>query len=185
MNRIDIDILLNNTEVWTLQNNTQTAHPFHIHDIQFFILDINGNPPPAYLSGRKDVILVPPFANVRFITQFTDFASDTVPYMYHCHMLPHEDGGMMGQFVVRIPNGIKENSNLSVEIYPNPNQGLFHLSSVSIIKEVIVYNMLGEVVLNETPLKKEVDVRINASKGVYFLEVQSSSGKVLQKIVVQ
>jgi hypothetical protein len=47
--------------------------------------------------------------NVRFIAQFSDHANDTIPYMYHCHMLTHEDMGMMGQFLVVDPtSGIEE-----------------------------------------------------------------------------
>jgi FtsP/CotA-like multicopper oxidase with cupredoxin domain len=40
-------------------------------------------------------------STVRFITKFEDFADEDFPYMYHCHILPHEDGGMMGQFIVK------------------------------------------------------------------------------------
>ena len=43
----------------------------------------------------------------RFLTSFNDFADDTVPYMYHCHMLTHEDQCMMGQFVVSSIVGIQ------------------------------------------------------------------------------
>ena len=38
--------------------------------------------------------------SVSFIAQFADFSDDTPPYMYHCHMANHEDGGLMGQFLV-------------------------------------------------------------------------------------
>ena len=94
-------VILDDIEVWTLTNSTTgVAHPFHIHDMQFFILDIDGAAPPAYLAGRKDVVMVEPSQTVRFITQFKDFTDDVIPYMYHCHILPHEDGAMMGQFVV-------------------------------------------------------------------------------------
>jgi FtsP/CotA-like multicopper oxidase with cupredoxin domain len=58
----------NNTEIWTLTNNTPISHPFHIHDVQFYILDINGIAPPLNQQGRKDVILVPAGGGiVRFI----------------------------------------------------------------------------------------------------------------------
>ncbi len=101
MNVINETVDLGNTEIWSFTNMTAVAHPFHIHDVQFYVLDINGQAPPPEWQGRKDVILVPPFrGTVRFITKFEDFANDKVPYMYHCHMLTHEDQGMMGQFVV-------------------------------------------------------------------------------------
>lgn len=94
----------NNIEIWELRNQTPIAHPFHIHNVQFYILDINGVPPPANMRGRKDVVLVRGGNTVvRFITKFETFYDDVFPYMYHCHMLTHEDGGMMGQFIVESP----------------------------------------------------------------------------------
>lgn len=97
-------IPFNNIEIWELRNQTPTAHPFHIHNVQFYILDINGVTPPVNMRGRKDVVLVRGGNTVvRFITKFETFYDDIYPYMYHCHMLTHEDGGMMGQFIVESP----------------------------------------------------------------------------------
>lgn len=100
MDSVTIITYLNNTEIWTLENKTLVAHPFHIHDIQFLVLDINGLPPPPELRGYKDVVLVKPNEKVRFVTKFENFADDKVPYMFHCHLLHHEDDGMMGTFLV-------------------------------------------------------------------------------------
>ncbi|MBS0240601.1 MAG: multicopper oxidase domain-containing protein [Proteobacteria bacterium] len=100
MDRIDERVPLGATEIWTIRNATPLAHPFHIHDIQFRVLDRNGAPAPAHEQGLKDTVLVDPGETVRVITQFTDFADAEHPYMYHCHILEHEDAGMMGQFVV-------------------------------------------------------------------------------------
>jgi len=91
---------LNAVEIWEIVNETNYAHPFHIHDVQFFILDIDGVPPPPELSGKKDTILVRRGFTVRFFAIFDDHANSHVPYMYHCHVLTHEDDGMMGQFIV-------------------------------------------------------------------------------------
>jgi FtsP/CotA-like multicopper oxidase with cupredoxin domain len=104
MNTINYSVPFNNIEVWELRNQSPIAHPFHIHNVPFYILDINGQVPPAEFRGKKDVVLVPPGNGVvRFITQFEDFYNDTLPYMYHCHMITHEDDGMMGQYVVNSP----------------------------------------------------------------------------------
>lgn len=123
MDSVNITTYLNNVEVWSLVNKTMVAHPFHIHDVQFQVLDINGNPPPAELRGYKDVILVKPAETVRFITKFEDFASDTDPYMYHCHLLHHEDDGMMGSFIVKdtLSTGIKDHSKNedALSVYQN------------------------------------------------------------------
>lgn len=120
MDSVSILTYLNNVEIWSLVNKTMVAHPFHIHDVQFLVLDVNGNPPPPELSGYKDVVVVKPFETVRFITKFENFASDTDPYMYHCHLLHHEDDGMMGSFLVLdttstgINEEIKNTNRLSV-----------------------------------------------------------------------
>jgi len=104
MSMVNFQVPFNNIEIWELRNQTPIAHPFHIHNVQFYILDINGAAPPLNMRGRKDVVLVPGGnSTVRFITKFEDFHNDTLPYMYHCHMISHEDDGMMGQFVVKSP----------------------------------------------------------------------------------
>ena len=104
MNVINYRVPFENIEIWELRNQTPIGHPFHIHNVPFYILDINGVAPPAQLQGLKDVVHVPGGNGiVRFITKFTDHYSDSFPYMYHCHILTHEDGGMMGQFLVVSP----------------------------------------------------------------------------------
>lgn len=93
-------VFLNSTEIWEVQNLSARAHPFHIHDVQFYILDYNGVPAPAYEQGWKDVVLVRANTTARFIAKFQDYADADWPFMYHCHIAFHEDYGMMGQFVV-------------------------------------------------------------------------------------
>jgi len=117
MSVINFRVPFENIEIWELRNQTPIAHPFHIHNVPFYILDINGVAPPAQLRGKKDVVLVPPGNGVvRFITKFEDFYNDTLPYMYHCHMLTHEDDGMMGQFVVESPCEIIDQQPQSVSV---------------------------------------------------------------------
>ena len=52
--------------------------------------------------GWRDVVLVRPFETVRIIKRFQDYDDGVNPYMFHCHILEHEDVGMMGQFVVEV-----------------------------------------------------------------------------------
>lgn len=104
MNVVNDVISLDNSEIWTLHGAADQYHPFHIHDIQFYILDRRdslGNLITLTSNeiGRKDVVYVGPKETVRFITKFDDFWGD-VPYMYHCHITVHEDKGMMKQFTV-------------------------------------------------------------------------------------
>jgi blue copper oxidase len=100
MNRIDLRIPLGSVEIWEIRNATPLTHPFHIHDVQFRILDRAGSPPHPHEHGLKDTVLVDANSAVRIITEFSDFADPDHAYMYHCHILEHEDAGMMGQFVV-------------------------------------------------------------------------------------
>ncbi len=121
MDVVNETVMLNATEIWTLNNQTQVAHPFHIHDVEFQILDYNGDTPPADQQGWKDVVLVMPMQSVSFIAKFEDFADPMVPYMYHCHLLHHEDEGMMGSFLVIDPNAVQENHFAPVlNAFPNP-----------------------------------------------------------------
>jgi bilirubin oxidase len=100
MERIDFSVPVNSTEIWTLYNQTTVAHPFHLHGFQFYILDRFGAPPPPEESGRKDMVLLTAQEQVRIIARFGNFPDTSMPYMFHCHLLTHEDEGMMGQFVV-------------------------------------------------------------------------------------
>jgi len=100
MDRVDERVSLGSVEIWQIRNTTPLAHPFHIHGVQFRTLDRNGRPPLPHEGGLKDTVLVDPDSTVRVITEFSDFADPRRPYMYHCHILEHEDAGMMGQFVV-------------------------------------------------------------------------------------
>jgi len=50
--------------------------------------------------GLKDVVFVHGGEVVRIIMKFPEYSDAKTPYMYHCHILEHEDQGMMGQFVV-------------------------------------------------------------------------------------
>ncbi|MBL7807899.1 MAG: multicopper oxidase domain-containing protein [Saprospiraceae bacterium] len=104
METINFEVELGKTEVWTLTNSTMMAHPFHVHGLSFYVLSVNGVAPPANLKGRKDVVTVPPMqGQVKILVRFDDFADEEMPYMYHCHILSHEDTGMMGQFLVTSP----------------------------------------------------------------------------------
>ena len=97
---IDARIRLGTTEVWEITNPNSQAHPFHVHGDSFQILSRDGATPSAHELGWKDVVLVRPFETVRIIKRFHDYADPVNPYMFHCHILEHEDVGMMCQFVV-------------------------------------------------------------------------------------
>lgn len=170
MGTINYTIPLGNREVWTLTNQTPISHPFHIHDVQFYILDINGTPPPPELSGLNDVVLVPGgMGTVRFITEFNDFANDTLPYMYHCHMLTHEDEGMMGQFIVSDQSGIDKLYTTDLHVYPNPSlDGNVTIKSNSSYGKWTITDLCGRIKWEET-VQGGYEKSLNLENGVYIL----------------
>ena len=99
MGRIDVTVQLGDTERWTLSGD-DGQHVFHPHQIQFQILSINGEPPPPEESGWEDSVLVNGDREVVIAARFHTYAAEVTPYMFHCHILDHEDLGMMGQFLI-------------------------------------------------------------------------------------
>jgi FtsP/CotA-like multicopper oxidase with cupredoxin domain len=91
MRRVDVTTRLGATEIWQLENLVGMDHPFHLHGFRFQVLDRDGVAEP-YRSW-KDAVNVPKHATVRFIVRYKDFAGK---WMFHCHILDHEDHGMMG-----------------------------------------------------------------------------------------
>ena len=98
MDRVDVTSTLGTTEIWQIENVVTMDHPFHLHGFQFQILDRDGVPEP-YVSW-KDVVNVQKHQIVRVIVRFDDFPGR---WMFHCHILDHEDHGMMGILEVRPP----------------------------------------------------------------------------------
>lgn len=98
--RIDMTQKVGVTEVWELSNKPDPMggmiHPFHIHGTQFKVLSVNGKEPDDNLKGWKDTIALEPGDRVKIAISFANKGV----YMYHCHILEHEDNGMMGQIEV-------------------------------------------------------------------------------------
>lgn len=98
--RIDLRQQQGVTEVWEIENvlseEGAMAHPFHIHGTQFLVLSVNGEAPDASMQGYKDTITVQPMQKIRLAVRFPEKGI----YMFHCHILEHEDVGMMGQIEV-------------------------------------------------------------------------------------
>ena len=94
--RIDVETKLGTTEIWEIVS-LGMAHPFHTHGASFRVLSIEGAPPAVHLMGWKDVVLVEDKAEI--LVAFNRPATREHPFMYHCHILEHEDAGLMGQYV--------------------------------------------------------------------------------------
>ncbi|MFE7123664.1 multicopper oxidase family protein [Streptomyces sp. NPDC057617] len=100
MGRIDDTVTRGATEIWTVRNTNGMPHNFHVHGVQFKVLSVNGHAPGPALRGAKDTVFLPDRTTVKLAIRFDGPADPNAPYMYHCHLLYHEDQGMMGQFVV-------------------------------------------------------------------------------------
>jgi FtsP/CotA-like multicopper oxidase with cupredoxin domain len=93
--RIDQLVELGALEEWTIRNVSDEMHPFHIHVNPFQVVSVNGVPFEA--KSYRDTVAIPPNGEFVFRSQFLDF---TGKYVYHCHILPHEDNSMMGVVAV-------------------------------------------------------------------------------------
>ena len=192
MNVINHSIPLDQTEVWELKSTSGFGHPFHIHDVEFKILTINGVAPSAQQAGWKDVILVERMKTVRFIAKFSDYADATHPFMYHCHIALHEDEGMMGQFVVTESVGINEISLLTdFTIFPNPTREKIFVQLGEVPSEIYyatITNSAGKIVmmLPKPELSAGIDVS-HLKKGTYFLELmeQKTKAKTMKKFIIE
>ena len=89
--RVDQQVQLGTVEDWIITNKAGMDHPFHLHTNAFQVISRNSNPEP--LAAWKDVVNIPAYETVQIRIPFRDFAGKTV---YHCHILDHEDQGMMG-----------------------------------------------------------------------------------------
>ena len=93
-NKVNQQVKLGVTEDWIIQNNSNMDHPFHIHAWDFQIVDRGDG---KGVVGWKDTANVPSKGTIKIRIPFVDFGGTTV---YHCHILDHEDAGMMG--IVRV-----------------------------------------------------------------------------------
>jgi len=91
-------------EDWTIENHTQEVHEFHMHQIHFMLLAVNGVPVPKEQRQLHDMVQIPywtgsgPYPNVTVRMDFR--GPDIGDFVYHCHILAHEDGGMMA--IIRV-----------------------------------------------------------------------------------
>lgn len=215
-------IQLGATEIWDVYNSSGVAHPFHVHDIHFFITKIlhydssgvvTSIDVPPYMSGPKDVMPVTsstgnfpgsfklfPQMRYRLIGTWTDFSVPlSTPnlyengYMYHCHILAHEDGGMMHQFVVVSDlNTIGTETPLQPgdwQIYPNPGQDLLYVAGECEAESKIeLLDLLGHrvarYVVPPVRAKEPAILPVSLPAGVYIV-YWIRPGKMTTKIWIK
>ncbi|MDQ2676836.1 MAG: multicopper oxidase family protein, partial [Actinomycetota bacterium] len=83
--------------VWRISNNTQYAHMMHPHHTDWLMLGRNGSPPEDHEACLKETFFLDPFESILVAGKMSDY---TGKYVIHCHMLDHEDHGLMSQFEV-------------------------------------------------------------------------------------
>ncbi|BCI92816.1 hypothetical protein NIIDMKKI_80220 [Mycobacterium kansasii] len=104
--RIDTEVEAGTIEEWTMINEDVFQHPIHIHVNPFQVVDIHGIPPGDTSWQTEpdvwwDTFRLPPFGRYTLRMYFRpDVTGMTV---YHCHILPHEDRGMMGLLMIDPP----------------------------------------------------------------------------------
>ena len=191
MMKINQKVSLNTVEQWTITNNNIFGHAFHIHDVQFKIVSRSSGKVEDYESGWKDVLYLPISQSATFVTKFEDYADSTHPFMYHCHFGNHEDGGMMGQFlVIDSQTDVNDNSIISgnalEQNYPNP------FSNISTIKynvstpdnvSIKLFDTFGNQIATIVDRYQEPgsyffsinSEELNLSNGVYFYRLNTGN----------
>ncbi len=96
MDRVDFTAKLGATEIWQIENIVGMDHPFHLHGYQFQVIDRNGVPEP--FRSWKDMVNVPKHSTARIVVRYANYPGK---WMFHCHILDHEDHGMMGILEVK------------------------------------------------------------------------------------
>jgi blue copper oxidase len=82
------------------EGDDMMPHPVHVHGCQFRILSERGQPPEAYRAGWKDIAPISAGSASEILLRFPYPAGADAPYVAHCHILEHEDSGMMTSFTV-------------------------------------------------------------------------------------
>ncbi len=188
LNTINKTVNLNDIEKWTVTNNAVFGHSFHIHDIEFKIVARNGSAANigTHESGWKDTFYLPRNESVSFVAKFDDFADADVthPYMYHCHFAGHEDGGMMGQFIVTSSLGTNETTpSTDFSLYPSPASDKLYINLSDASTEVYyitIITVTGRTVmmLPQPQWQNGIDITSLAS-GVYIVQLMDKKSKSL------
>jgi blue copper oxidase len=101
LERIDFTAARDKDLRWRIsEGRDRMPHPVHIHGCQFRIISRDGEPPEPERAGWKDVAPISNGGVTEILLRFPYSASRDDPYMAHCHILEHEDSGMMAQFTV-------------------------------------------------------------------------------------
>ena len=163
-------------EAWTVENRSTEDHVFHIHQLHFQVLAIDGT--PVHETEMRDTINVPywkgegPYPSVKLLM---DFRSPTTvgTFPYHCHIEKHADMGMMGTVEV-LPPGVKTSLTLNSSL-SKPRMGdLVKFTATVVPEKNTGLPLIGEVQLNIDGLNKGKPVTL--SNGQVALRQSSDKG---------
>jgi len=220
MNVINDTVIVNTMERWVINNTTNHAHPWHIHKVQFQVVEYIGDigvpdgkggfteQPGVYtypdlpheLFGWKDVQLIRGGAEMSYVARFDSFPSPynmenlfTHGFMYHCHILTHEDNSMMHQFVVvdslvTMTNTDDLNEKKSLTLSPNPASSSITFSGEFTDPGILrFYDVQGRL-LEEKDMQTLLGEHIptdHLPRGLTIVEYVSGNVRFVQKLLLQ
>ena len=169
--RDDITVTLGDVEEWTLRNVSGERHVFHIHQLDFLVTMVNGQPVPP--DSLNDVVDLPYAQNgvpgeVKVIIPFTDPIM-VGRFVYHCHIVGHEDAGMMANLVVLAPGQNAMAPARMRTMLPRPKQDFFMswLATLTGRRPVPEPSLWEESICRpgEAPQAARRSVRVGAAQG--------------------
>lgn len=186
----DIDVVndtvqLNTVEVWNIVNNSNMAHPMHIHGVSFEVLERNGVPPPAHERGPKDVVLVDRLETVKLVMRFGE-PTDGWPFMYHCHNLLHEDNMMMLQYVVQDPTmSVTDHNSFEMAVFPSPASTTVRYRTEHAVQRIRIIDASGRLLQDEARTASiEGSIDIHAlPQGVLLIELHGEGRTTRSRLV--
>jgi blue copper oxidase len=200
-------IKMDSTEVWTIENTTTEAQPFYLQHSEFWVTEIKENGTalvaadyPELFAGAQDNMIIRAGWEVSFIAKFANYGSEISSdstYYYRSAMIPTQNKGMIGQFVVwnqvRNPPVNTNNEELPAQtmtLFPNPNNtGVLYLKGNSDGQSLIrIMDVQGRIVregllpaMNGTGV---IDIQ-GISRGLYFVEWTTEEGIATQKVIIE
>ncbi len=220
MNVINDTVLVNTKEKWVINNTTNQAHPWHIHKVQFQVVEYIGvvgvpdgkggftEEPAVYtypnlpneLFGWKDVQLIRGGAEMSYVARFDSFPSPydmdslfTHGFMYHCHILTHEDNSMMHQFVVvdslvTLTNTDEVEEQKTLTLSPNPaNHSINFKGDFTDAGVLRFYDLQGKL-LEQRDIQSLPDSNVptgHLPRGMIIVEFVSGNLRFVEKLLLQ
>jgi|GEM_PF-217091 len=185
MDRIDERIARGSLEIWEFVNkDVDMVHPMHIHGGQFQVLSRNGSTDiPAWERGWKDTVIVNPSERVQLGVRFD---THTGVFLLHCHILEHEDDGMMMNYEVTASTDVQEKNTSDTRAWYSPAQDAVIIRGiVSPSAHVSLYDSVGRLVFDKQADFSSGETLVPASifpTGGYSLNV---NGVLHQLLIVR